>query len=214
MIENYKKLHNGVITQVMRKPLDSYYGYDYSSAYDKIGESSTRMAYLRLGHLLGTIGHIPTTLIDIGYGNADFLKVANKCIPVCYGSDVTSEYPLPENIQFIPLDNLYNNIFDVVCMFDVLEHFDDIYDIKKLNAKYIYISVPNCQYISDEWFLNWKHRRPDEHLWFFDEQSIKNFFSELGYKCISISYIEDIIRTDNDNKPNILSGIFQRNNDV
>ena len=63
----------------------------------------------------------------------------------------------------------------------------NIYDIQKLKTKYIYISVPQCHYISDEWFLNWKHRRPDEHLWHFNLNSITNFMKEIGFNIVSIS---------------------------
>ena len=41
--------------------------------------------------------------------------------------------------------------------------------VKKLKCKYILISVPCCHYYSDDWFKNWKHRRPDEHIFHFNE---------------------------------------------
>lgn len=209
MLENYKLLDNGIITQIQRVPFQ--YGREYSQKYDKLGELGKRMAYLRLGFLLGTIKRTPKTLLDIGYGNGDFLSVASQFIENCFGSDISDEYPLPKNVEFINIEKIYDEFYDVVCLFDVLEHFDNIYDIKKLKTNIIYVSLPNCKYKSDSWFRDWKHRRPNEHLWFFDENSLKNFFNELGYSCISISNVEDVIRVDNNNTPNILTGIFVKN---
>ena len=58
--------------------------------------------------------------------------------------------------------------------------------------------------------MNWKHRKPNEHLFHFDENSLKNFMNSCGYKLIEISNIEDEVRTRYDKDlPNILTGIFK-----
>jgi len=205
MLENYKKHKNGVIEQIVKEPFD--YDFNYSNNYNKLGEIGVRMAYLRLGHLIGSLGFIPTSVMDIGYGNGDFLKACQNIIPKCYASDI-SEYPAPDGCEFI---NDPNSIeVDVVTFYDVLEHFEDIYDIKNLNTKYIVISVPECHYFSDDWFDTWKHRRPDEHLWHFNKESLTNFMSELDYKCIHTSNIEDTIRKNNKEYSNILTAIFKK----
>jgi hypothetical protein len=67
------------------------------------------------------------------------------------------------------------------------------------------LSFPWCHYISDEWFENWKHRRPNEHLWFFNEKNIYNFAKSTGYEVINYSNVEDTIRGNNSNKENILT---------
>ena len=90
--------------------------------------------------------------------------------------------------------------------------FDNIYDIKLLSTNYIFISVPWCHYLSDKWFENWYHRRENEHLYHFNDTSIKNFFKECGYECIYQSSFEDTIRknTSVGDLPNILSCIFKK----
>jgi len=206
MLENYKSLDNNVITQIHRTPFQ--YGLEYSKNYDKLGELGKRMSYLRLGYLLGVIKNTPKTLLDIGYGNGDFLSVASDIIEKCYGSDIDNTYHLPKNVTFVDIKNMYENFYDVICLFDVLEHFDDIYDIRNLKTDIFYVSLPNCCYKSDEWFNEWKHRKPNEHLWFFNDCSLKNFFDEIGYRCLVISNVEDIIRKDSNNSPNILTGVF------
>ena len=207
MVSNYEKLENGVIKQIKKySPVN--YNYDYiNNSYNSYGEQGLRMAHLRLGYLIGSLGFIPNSILDIGYGNGDFLKTCSSIIKNCYGHDI-SGYPLPSNINFI--DDPYELDYDIVTFFDVLEHFDNIYDIKKLKTNYIVISLPYCHYYNDEWFETWKHRRPDEHLWHFNEISLRLFMSEIGYECINSCNIEDIIRKDKLNSPNILTAIFKK----
>ena len=80
--------------------------------------------------------------------------------------------------------------------------------LNKLNCKYIFISLPWCHYFNDEWFNKWYHRRENEHLYHFNDKALINFFKENGYDNIYISNFEDNIRKNNENYPNILSGIF------
>lgn len=209
MLDNYKQLKNGVIKQI-EKNSSVKYNYDYiNNSYNVYGELGPRMAHLRLGYLLGSLGFVPNTILDIGYGNGDFLKACSSIIKNCFGHDI-SGYPLPENVNFVK--NPYEKEYDIVTFFDVLEHFDDIYEIKNIKTNYFLISLPCCHNFDDEWFKNWKHRRPDEHLWHFNEQSLKNFMSELGYECLNVCNIEDVIRKDKNNTPNILTAIFKRCN--
>ena len=84
--------------------------------------------------------------------------------------------------------------------------------IKDLKCDFIMISLPWCTYESDEWFEDWKHRRPDEHIYHFDEISLENFMKENGYQLINFTNIEDTIRKSN-NKKNILTGVFKKNVD-
>ncbi len=207
-MENYKILNNGVIHQYKLFSKLKEYNKDYiNSRYNSYGEKGLQMAYLRLGHLLGVLGKIPKSILDIGYGNGDFLKVSQKIIPNCYGNDI-SNYPTPDNVEFV--ENIKEKHFDVITFFDVLEHFENIEFVKDLKCNYIMISVPNCHFFSEEWFENWKHRRPDEHIFHFNEKSLNNYFKEMGFVKISYSNIEDIIRIPVDNNSNILTAIFKK----
>jgi hypothetical protein len=205
MLENYKKHENGVIEQIVKEPFD--YNFDYSNNYNKLGEIGTRMAYLRLGHLIGTLGFVPESIMDIGYGNGDFLNACKNIIPKCYASDV-SVYPAPEGCEFIKDPNSIK--VDVATFYDVLEHYNNIYDIKDLQAKYVVVSLPHCHNFSDEWFENWKHRKPNEHLWHFNAPALINFMSEVGYEVINITNLEDTIRKNNEDYTNILTGVFRK----
>lgn len=207
MLENYEVLKNGVIKQKnVIKKIKSY-DFDYvNNSYNQYGEKGPQMAGLRLGYLVATLGFIPTTILDVGYGNGDFLKVCKNVIE-SYGNDI-SGYPVPEGVTFT--NNIFDKHYDVICFFDVLEHFEEIDFVKNLNCDYIYISLPWCHNLSDEWFYEWKHRRPDEHLWHFNQKSIQNFFDEMGFDMVDYSNIEDLIRTTQNEHPNILTSIFKK----
>jgi hypothetical protein len=138
--------------------------------YDSYGELTNYMSHLRLGYVFGVVKEKINSILDVGYGNGSFLKVCKKTIPNCYGHDVTN-YKLPEGVEFV--NNWIESETDVTTFFDVIEHLDDPYIVKNLKTKYIIISVPWCHYESDEWFENWKHRRPNEHLWHFNGSSMK-----------------------------------------
>jgi hypothetical protein len=206
MLDNYKKIENGLIKQMNKKPFS--YGAKYTSKYDKYGIQKINMSHLRLGYVLGSIGKKPEKILDVGYGQGHFLEVAKNIIPKCFGNDVTEECPVPEGTSFIK--NIFEQSYDIVTFFDSLEHFENIYDIKNLKTNHIAVSLPWCQYKGPEWFDTWKHRRPDEHLWFFDDNSLTNFMNEIGFKKINTCNIEDVIRKDSNNQPNILSGVFEK----
>lgn len=206
MNENYKRLSNGVIKQVNINKVT--YDYNYSNRYNGYGEKGTALAHLRFGVLLGVLGKSPESVVDVGYGNGDFLKVCVKNIKDVYGCDI-SDYPTPDGVKKIDFININT---DVTCFFDSLEHFDNIYEINKIKTNYIFLSVPNCHYLSDEWFTNWYHRRENEHLYHFNYESLCNFMNECGYECIYTSNFEDIIRFNPIiyPLPNILSCIFKK----
>lgn len=208
-LNNYVKLDNGIIKQKNVKQICNY-DNEYVSKYNSYGEKGNYLAQLRFGFLIGSLGFIPNNILDVGYGNGDFLRACSNLIENCYGTDI-SGYPLPEKVKFLDWNNVLKNEFDVITFFDSLEHFEDIYTIKELKAKYIFISLPWCHYESDEWFLNWKHRRPDEHLWHFNRDALINFFKEIGYEMVNCGIaFEDAIRKDPNLKNNILTGIFKK----
>ena len=100
--------------------------------------------------------------------------------------------------------------YEVITFFDSLEHMENIEFVKDLNVKYACISVPDCHYFSDEWFDTWKHRKPDEHLWHFNETSLKKFMDRMGYGVINTCNVEDVTRENGQDYTNILTGIFKK----
>ena len=206
MLENYTKLENGVIKQDVVNIIEYTKEYIVDS-YNSYGELGCRMGNLRLGYLIGSLGKVPNSILDVGYGNGDFLKVCSSIIPKCYGNDI-SGYETPAGVEFV--ENITKDFYDVITFFDVLEHFEDISFVKDLKCDYVFISVPWCHYNSDEWFESWKHRRPNEHLYHFDKESLECFMKEQGFEVVNTSNLEDSIRKPVDENKNILSAIFKK----
>lgn len=204
MIVNYEIDHNGVIFQ-KQKEVITYDPAYVSIRYDSYGELSNYMAHLRLGFIVGAIGKIPDSVLDVGYGNGAFLNVCTNIITQCYGNDI-SGYRIPEKCTFVK--DIAKEHFDVITFFDSLEHFEDLSFVRNLKCNYICISVPWCHYYSDEWFERWKHRRPNEHLHHFNKESLVSFMHESGFKLITHNCIEDTIRKGD--PKNILTAIFSR----
>jgi len=204
MIENYKKLNNGVIQQINVNKIN--YNHNYINIYNTYGEKALRMSYLRFGYIIGSIGRIPYNILDIGYGNGDFLKVCSSMCK-CYGNDI-SNYQLPKNVEFV--EDIFKNEYDVITFFDSLEHFEDIDFIKDLKCNYIVISLPWCHYYNDDWFKNWKHRKENEHLYHFNLKSLTNFMKENNFKLVNSSNIEDSIRKNKQTEENILTACFKK----
>lgn len=209
MLDGYKKLPNGVIKQDGFFQEKIKYDDNYIQTYEGFGEIGVRMSHLRYGYIIGSIGNHPDSLLDVGYGNGDFLKVATQTIPNCYGTDI-SGYPTPEGVEFIEWNKVFDKHFDVITFFDALEHFEDNSFVKDLKCDYVVVSLPYCHYFSDEWFKNWKHRKPDEHLWFYDAGALSTFMLEMGFLTINLTTIEDIIRKPVDEYSNILTGVFRK----
>lgn len=206
MLNNYKKDENGVIYQLNVNKI--LYDEDYVETRYNAYPTTSLMSHLRLGYLLGALENVPNSILDVGYGNGDFLKTAQRMIKNCYGNDIEPAFPLPNNISYVK--NIYDAHYDVVCFFDSLEHFDNIYEIKELKTDYIYISVPWCHYVDDKWFETWKHRRENEHLWHFNLSSLTNFMRSIGFEYITHSNVEDTIRKSDNNLPNILTALFKK----
>ncbi len=184
MLANYKRDINGVIYQVDRKP----YIYDISYTANSYGTAernrrSSEMSHLRFGYVCGSIGRIPTSLLDVGYGSGDFLRVAKMMVADSCGNDIPPVFPL-EGIQLI--EDIYSRDFDVVTFFDCLEHFENPYVIEKLRTNFVCVTMPWCNYTSDDWFEGWKHRKPNEHLWHFNDESLTKFFDSIGFDMVNV----------------------------
>ncbi len=201
MLDNYEKDLNGVIKQINCTPFS--YDYSYADNYNTLPTNDI-MSHLRLGYIVGSLGKMPESILDVGYGNGAFLNLA-KNSTTCYGHDI-SQYPIPEGVSFV--ENILENYYEVISFFDVIEHFSNPYFLKDLNCKYIVCSLPHCHNFSDEWFRSWKHRKPNEHLWHFNEESLVKFFDVQGYSKINTSNFEDVVRKTKEEYSNILSGVF------
>lgn len=148
-------------------------------------------------------------LLDFGAGSFRFVEAAASREWPVLGWDIA---PVDHHRR---ADCPFNRPggWDVVTMFDVLEHLADPAEtIRQLDANTLMISVPECHYPDDpEWFMSWKHRRPGEHLWHWNRETLPVMMDQLGYRLRMHSNFEDDLRPHHDQiHPNILTAIFTR----
>ena len=189
MLDGYKYIEHGIIKRTFHISQD--YGPKYQEKLLGRGQQNVNMAHLRYGYLIGNMKRLPTSILDVGYGDGEFLRVCKRNLyTACYGSEV-SDINIPDGCVFTQdIKPFYN----VICFFDSLEHFEDIDFVKHLQCNYVFITIPNCVYQTDKWFRDWKHRKPSEHIFHFNLQSISSLFFSSGYEVVDHSFIEDIIR--------------------
>ena len=109
-----------------------------------------------------------------------------------------------------PQTGITRQYYDLTFFNDVIEHVDwvnspDENMIKAFNnTAYICISVPVWSGLMEN-VHTWKHYKPGEHLYYFSEDSVIDFFIKRNMSLIKRGYPECPPRQD------IFSGIFKKN---
>lgn len=214
MLDNYRMDDLGIIHQIDFTPIT--YDREYISYYEAKSDRTIKLGYQRMGWILGLMDRIPDSVLEIGYGTGTFVEAARITgVGECYGNDI-ARFPLPDGVRFVEWDAALERDWDVVAMFDVLEHIPDLSFLERLKARHVAIAVPYCRYRelgdeADEWFANWRMLLPNEHLHHFDPQSLAGLMTRHGYECLSLNTFEDGIRLrPGETGPNIVSGFFRK----
>lgn len=188
--DHYEITPDGVIHQINPKPF--IYDTNYISCYDNESykSKSDLLQMERLTFVSAVHGRPIRSLIDYGYGLGDFMRFARKKVKMVYGFDLTRMHV--EGCEVV------NKLFpvDAITFHDALEHVPDISFIKDLPCETVSVSLPNCEYHlkGKDWFASWYHRKPGEHLHFFDEASLIKFMDSMGWEHKSTSILEDYVR--------------------
>ncbi len=211
MIDNYSVDSFGVIHQVEFQPIK--YDQDYISYYENLSDRTIKLGYQRLGWILGMLERIPKSVLEIGYGTGTFIEAAKITgVEKCVGCDI-ADYPLPDGVEFMDWEKSLKLDWDVVAMFDVLEHIPDLSFLGELKTDYLAVAVPFCRWreLGDDWFRDWRMLLPNEHLHHFDKESLVGLLGHYGFECLTLNTFEDGIRLrPGETGPNILSGMFKK----
>jgi hypothetical protein len=210
MLNNYHIDEFGVIHQTEWKV--KVYDHQYLSYYEGLHDRTVKLGYQRLGWILGLLHRLPDSVFEVGYGIGTFLEAAAIAgIPLSVGYDV-ARYPLPANCLFMNWDEALSRSWDVVTLFDVLEHIPDLSFLSLLKTRYLAITVPYCHWreLGDDWFRDWRMRLPNEHLHHFDPDSLNHFMAHYDYHCIEMNTFEDGLRLrQGETGPNIFSAFYE-----
>jgi len=209
MLDNYEKLRSGVIKNLAPDP--PIYDEEYVIRYNNsLGGQANELSCLRLGLLLGCLNHPIQKLLDVGYGDGNFLERASTVIPKCFGYDVSPAFPLPPSSNIKSVKKITGTYYDVVTFYNSLEHMSDIDFIKEIQCTYLAITTPWCHYFSDNWFQNWKRRKPKEHIWHFNDETLTRFMLRQGYTVLHYSNVEDTLRGEKIGYASYLTAIFKK----
>jgi Methyltransferase domain len=136
----------------------------------------------------------PGILLDVGYGNGDFIRVCCERGWDAFGNDVNpTEYP---GVRSVSLPS-HTERYDVITFFDTLEHFETLVDVRWLSHRtdWIVVSFPT---VPDDFPYNkdWKHYRPGEHHLQFQPESLVKIFghNEVNAALVYCGSPEDTIR--------------------
>lgn len=212
---NYEVDSDGVISQTDAVPFT--YDSKYVAIYDspEYRKNSEILQAMRLGFIMGSFGrsYKIKELLDYGYGNGAFMAFAKRHIERVWGYDIPNT-PVPEGCM--RTNNVFAHHYDVVTMWDCMEHLTDPGSIiNSFNCSKLCISLPFCAFHTkgQQWFdSEYRHRKPDEHLRHFNAASLQSFMNKLGWDMVSISNHEDLIRKNDKEDWNIISAAFIRIN--
>lgn len=116
-----------------------------------------------------------TKVLDYGCG-IGFMKVF---VPEWVGLIDTFDI-LP-----VPQTGILNDSYDIVLLYDVLEHIPDFRSIESVikKSKYIVTSVPVKP--TDLPWDQYKHFKPGEHLHYFTDSLLLHIFQYMGFRFIT-----------------------------
>ncbi len=184
-----------LITRPVPKNLASYYeSEDYishtdqkKSLFDRVYQFVKKRSLQRKLTLLNSFNPEEKKVLDIGAGTGDFLKVCKDDGWQVAGTEPNSSARSLASSKGLELFNdtsaLSDTEFDVITMWHVLEHVEDldslIKDLKgmlKPNGHLI-VAVPNFKSYDANFYKEfWAAYDVPRHLWHFSRKSIKQLF--------------------------------------
>lgn len=183
--------------------------FNYDIDYKNKQSTTNEMCWLRLGFLTS---YFPSFVLkdmvvcDVGSGNGIFVNNFKNRFKQLYGYDLSGES--------ISKEFLYGNMWDLIFLTDVLEHFENIEDLFNIHWKYLFLSFPETpmEYTTQQQLSKWKHYKPNEHIWCLNTIGIIKWFQNHNCDIITTSNPEDLIRIpQNDCLVNITTMIVKNN---
>lgn len=197
----YKYDENGFLKQT------EHTTFPYTIEYKSRQGTNVEMSYLRLGWISSFFRSEEISkmnVVDIGCGNGVFVRCSSGKFGRIVGYDVVGDS--------ISKDELYNTVWDMIILSDVLEHFDDIEDLFKIKWKFCMLSFPETPDVGTfEELRKWRHFKPNEHLYYLTAPKVRKWLeSHIGVKVIGISNFEDLIRKRWDSSKTNISSIMTK----
>ena len=191
------------------------YGDSYAENYLKYADTDVNVPLnlCRLGIAAQFMPTLNSRLLDVGCCVGEFLRHVEMYYPNCYGFEpnLIAAKIANTRISSAVETNLesYNGTtkkFDVITMFDVIEHIECPKDFLKylknfLTPKGVFvITSPNSvsSFVHND-ITKWKHYKSREHLFVHSIKSLWLLFEELDMRPLHTGYEESRIRPGNMN---------------
>lgn len=90
--------------------------------------------------------------------------------------------------------------FDVITMFDALEHFEDVNEVMDqaqamlVDGGILVVSLPNFKKEHAKNMDEWRHYRPGEHLFYLSVDSMKQLCKKHHFELLEYNFSESTIR--------------------
>jgi 2-polyprenyl-3-methyl-5-hydroxy-6-metoxy-1,4-benzoquinol methylase len=141
------------------------------------------------------------TLLDYGCATGAFHTAAPDGF-LCMGWDV--------NPKSLYSRNFPHGHYDVLTMWDVMEHLDRPYSpLKAHSPALVFISTPNADNTSLETFGAWKHYKPVEHIHYYTPKTLAMGMAANGYTLLHYDFSEGQLR-DAENPEAIFTAVFTK----
>ncbi|PKH49911.1 methyltransferase [Tenacibaculum sp. Bg11-29] len=197
----YNKEYDMLVTSPVPVNLENYY---LSEAYishtdskktifDRIYQLVKNYTLNQKLKLINSFNTEEKTILDVGAGTGDFLKICKKNNWVINGvepSEKARNFSIEKNIDLkSDIKEYEGKQFDIISLWHVLEHIPNLIEyinqLKKLlkpNGVLI-IAVPNFKsYDAKHYKEFWAAYDVPRHLWHFSKNSIKKLFSSIEMK--------------------------------
>ena len=198
---NYNNEFDMLVTTPVPKNLKDYYKSENyishtdskKSLFDKVYQVVKGITLKRKLKLINSFKTSSKTILDVGAGTGDFLKVCKNNSWNVFGSEPdlgARNIAQKKGIELVEnLTSLENKKFDVITLWHVLEHVENLQDyiieLHKLlkNDGRIIIAVPNFKSYDANFYKEyWAAFDVPRHLWHFSQNSIHKLFSLVNMK--------------------------------
>ncbi len=182
--------------------------FRYDPDYLQRQSTTAEMSYLRLGYLMAQISYDELRTYDVlelGPGAGVFFDVLKPHVRSMAGHDAVSE----SDYCTLGWNESTHQPWDLVCGFDVLEHFADIDSLWQLDFRWGFFSLPAPP--RGGVIATWRHFKPDEHIWYVTAEQFEQWAALHGYRLEAAGCPEDCIRRRwDDSQNNINSFLIRR----
>ncbi len=207
--EAFELFHDADLDMLVTKPqpenLDSYYESEVyishtdsnKSLVDKLYQRVKKYSLTKKLNLINTYTKEKKTLLDVGAGTGDFLKVAKSNgwnIEGVEPNHSAREKALDKGISLTDrIEALTGKKYQLITLWHVLEHLPDLENqILKLvwhleEEGTLIIAVPNFNsYDAKHYKEFWAAYDVPRHLWHFSKTAIEKLFSKHGLELVKV----------------------------